>query len=215
MLSGVENLSAEMSAIPISDFEFWELRNIEVSVTDGTPEMSMPVAHRKPSDRVLMGRMGTTLVAGMASAFACELGMKAILITRLDEAGRTHDLLELYRELPEDCRDRIEADFPSIAEVLECNRETFGKWRYFEQGEDAIRALVDTDRVRGLGKAARVIIDECDVAGLNYRIHIDTTFEWELNSGEMGGSQHIHLNLKGGESPIPWGVVLPAGNGTE
>ena len=103
--------------------------------------MSMPVAHRKPSGRELMERMGTALVAGMASAFACEVGMKVILVTRLDEAPRTHDLLKLFRELPEDSRRRLEADFPSIVEVLEGSRETFGKWRYFEQGvgKEAIR----------------------------------------------------------------------------
>ena len=71
--------------------------------------------------------------------------------------------------------------------MLGQSRETFGRWRYFEQGigEDAIRALVDTDRVCGLGKAARVIADECVVAGLNYEIDIDTTFEVEGKPGDM------------------------------
>ena len=218
-LSGVQNLSPEMSAIPISDFEFGEPRLTEESITDRTLNfrMSVPVTHRKPSGRVLMERMGTAMVAGLASSFACEVGMKAILITRLDEAAKTHDLLELYEELPEDSRHRMEADFPSIAGVLKRSRETFGKWRYFEQaeGEDAIRALVDTDRVRGLGKAARVIADECLVAGLNFGIDINTTFEWDWNNLDKGLSQQLHLSLEGNESSVPWEEVLRAGNDTE
>ena len=61
--------------------------------------------------------------------------------------------------MPEDAIQRLEADFPEIAEVIAHSRQTFGKWRYFEQGVggDAIRALVDTERVRGLAKAARVM----------------------------------------------------------
>ena len=165
-----------------------------------------------------MGRMGTALVAGMSSAFACEVGMKAILVTRLDEAPRTHDLLKLYRELPEDSRRRLEADFASIVEVLEGSRETFGKWRYFEQGvgKEAIRGLVDTDRVWGLGKAARVIADECVVAGLNYHINIDTTFEIEgAPDGETRSRSKVHLCLEGGESAISWEEVLRAGEEPE
>ena len=221
-LAGVENLSPEMSAIALSDFEFGEPRigGIEASDADGSlgVAMSMPVAHRKPSDRELMGRMGTALVAGMSSAFACEVGMKAILVTRLDEAPRTHDLLKLYRELPEDSRRRLEADFASIVEVLEGSRETFGKWRYFEQGvgKEAIRGLVDTDRVWGLGKAARVIADECVVAGLNYHINIDTTFEIEgAPDGETRSRSKVHLCLEGGESAISWEEVLRAGEEPE
>ena len=93
------------------------------------------------------------------------------------------------------------------------SRETFGKWRYFEQGirEGAIRALVDTDRVWGLGKAARVIADECVIAGLNYKIDIDTTFEFELNAGDMRTSQLVHLALEGGESSVHWDEVLRSG----
>ena len=171
------------------------------------------VVHRKPSGRELMGRMGTALLSGMAAAFACEVGMKAILVTRLDEAAKTHDLLELYGELPEDSRRRLAGDFPEIAKVLDHSRQTFGKWRYFEQGigETAIRGLVDTDRVWGLGKAARVIADECAVTGLNYDIDIDTTFEFKAEPGGMRTSQRIDLSLEGGEAAVPWDEVLRAG----
>ena len=216
-LAGVENLSDEQAAAALADLDYGEPRVVGVdgSAGDGTLHVtgSVPVVYRKPSGRELMGRMGTALVAGMAGAFACELGMKAILLTRLDGAAKTHDLLALYRELPEDSRRRLEGDFPEIARVLDHSRETFGRWRYFEQGigEDAIRALVDTDRVWGLGKAARVIADECVVAGLNYEIDIDTTFEVEWKPGDTRTSQRIHLSLEGGEASVPWDEVLRAG----
>ena len=216
-LAGVDNLSAEKSAIALSDFEFGEPQvvNIDGSPGNGTLHVTgkVPFVHRKPSDRELMGRMGTALVAGMAAAFACEVGMKAILVTRLDEAAKTHDLLTLYGELPEDSRRRLAGDFPTIAEVLDHSRQIFGKWRYFEQcvSEMAIRALVDTDRVWGLGKAARVIADECAVTGLNYNIDIDTTFEFKWEPDGMRRSQRVHLSLEGGESAVPWDEVLRPG----
>ena len=162
-LAAVENLPDQKAAIALADFEYGEPRvaGVEGCTGDGTLRVtgSVPVVHRKPSGRELMGRMGTALVAGMAGAFSCELGMK---------------------------------------------------WRYFEQGigADAIRALVDTDRVWGLGKAARVIADECVVVGLDYEIDIDTTFEFEWEAGDMSASQRVHLELEGGESSVPWEDVL-------
>ena len=220
-LAGVENLPVEKSAIALSDLKYGELQidNIDGSYDEGTLHAtgSIPIVYRKPSGRELLGRMGTALVAGMASAFACEVGIKAILVTRLDEAAKTHDLLKLYRELPEDCRRRLAADFPTIAEVLENGRQTFGKWRYFEQGvgEDAIRALVDTDRVWELGKAARVIADECQLVGLNYNMNIETTIELEGRPGDIHHSQLFQLTIEGGESSVPWDKVLRTGRDTE
>ena len=213
----MENLSDEKSAIALTDFEYGapEVVGIDGSADDGTLRVTgnVPVVHRRPSRRELMARMGTALVEGMAGAFACEVGMKAILVTRLDGAAKTHDLLALYRELPDDSRSRLEGDFPEIADVLGHSRETFGRWRYFEQGigEDAIRALIDTDRAWGLGKAARVITHECVVAGLNYEIDIDTSFEFDWRPGDMSTAQRIHLLLEGGESSVPWEELLQAG----
>ena len=209
LLGGVENLRSQKAAVALADLEFGDpqLVGIDSSAGDGTIHATgrTPAIHRKPSNRELMARMGTALVAGMAGAFACEVGMKAILVTRLDGAAKKHDLLALYEELPDDSRARLEGDFPEIAEVLGHSRETFGKWRYFEQGTgmDAMRALVDTERVWGLGKAARVIADECVVVGLNYEIDIDATFEMEWKPGDVRTSQRVHLTLEGGESSIP------------
>ena len=217
LLAGVEQLPEEKSAISHADFHFVEpqISSSDWTEADGKLRLStsVPVLFRKPSERTLMARMGTALAAGMASAFACEVGMKAVLVTRLDEAAKTHDLSELYGELPEDSQRRLEADFPSIAEVLEHSRETFGKWRYFEEGvgEGAIRTLVDTDRVWGLGKAARVIADECVVVGLNYSIDVEMALEVDWDETRREQLQEVHLRLEGGEAAVPWDDVLVSG----
>ena len=56
-----------------------------------------------------------------------------------------------------------------------------------------------------------MIADECVVAGLNYEIDIDTSFEFDWRAGDMSTAQRIHLSLEGGESSIPWEVLLQAG----
>ena len=216
-MSGFDNFSREMSAIALSDFDFGEPRilGVETSSADTPLRVSavVPASYRKPSDSALMARMGTCMVAGMTVAFACEVGMKAILMTRLDEAEKTHDLRTLYGALPADCRERLEADFAGIADVLGDNRHTFDRWRYFEASvaEDAITALVNTDRVWGLGRAARVILDECVVAGLTYEIRVKTDFDVTTDPGDVGISQRIALSVVGGEAAIPWDDVLTAG----
>ena len=133
LLAGVENLSGEKSAIALSDFEYGEpqIVGVEGSPGDETLQVtgSAPVVHRKPSGRELMERMGTALVAGMAGAFACEVGLKAILITRF--------LLTLYQELPDDSRRRLEGDFAGIVEVLDHGRRLAG-------GGTSNRALAGT-----------------------------------------------------------------------
>ena len=67
-LAGVENLSREKSAISLSDFEYGEPQvvGVEKSPADGTLRVtgSVPVAHRNPSGRELMARMGTALGSG-------------------------------------------------------------------------------------------------------------------------------------------------------
>ena len=215
-LSGMESLSHESSAIALSDFDFGEPQVVDVieSPADGTVRVSgtAPARFRKPSHEAVMARMGTAVVAGMAAAFACEVGMKAILITRLDEADKTHDLLELYRALPPDSQERLEGDFPDIPHVLNKSRHAFGKWRYFEQSvaKDAIGALGDTDRVWELGKVARVIVDECTIAGLGYEVHVQTTYDVESDGGDASVSQHLSLHVEGGEAAIPWDQVLSA-----
>ena len=214
VISALDNFPPEMSAIALSDFDFGKPRilGVEASSADTSLRVSAvaPASHRKPSQSALMARMGTCMVAGMTAAFACEIGMKAILMTRLDATEKTHDLLKLYDALPSDSRERFEADYSEIACVLRDHRHTFDRWRYFEAsgGEDAMLALVNTDRVRGLGKAARVILDECAVAGLTYEIRVNSEFDV---AGDMSISQRVGLIVDVGEAAIPWDDVLTAG----
>ena len=212
-LSALHTLPSETSASSLSDFEYREPRNfsVEAPKVDAPRHVSMtvPTIHRKPPDDVLMARMGATMVAGMVVAFACELAMKAILLTRLDQAEKTHDLLDLYKALPEDSRKRVEGDFEEVAEILKENRQAFGNWRYFEQDKvNAFLALVDTDRVWRLGKAARVLVDECIVAGLQYEIEFQQNTEFTGEVGDMKTSTIIHLRVSGDEAAIPWDAIL-------
>ena len=72
-------------------------------------------------------------------------------------------------------------------------------------------ALVNTDRVWGLERAARVILDECVVAGLTYEIHVNSEINVAADPGDVSSSQRIDLSLVGGEAAIPWDDVLAAG----
>ena len=224
LVSGLNNLPREMSAIPLSDFDFGEPRIIDIDTpTSDTPVRDsavVPVVHRKPPSALMMARMGTAMVGGMTAAFACEVGMKAILMTRRDEAEKTHNLLKLYEALPGDSRERLEADFSEIADILKDNRHSFGQWRYFEEstGGAAMAALVNTERVWGLGKAARVIVDECVVAGLVYEIDVNAHFDITadsvgagVSSDDLSISTTIHLQVIGHECAIAWDAVLAAG----
>ena len=215
-VSGLASLPREKSAISLSDFDFGEPKIVgdEASTGDAPVRIFTATAiHRKPSNAVMMERMGTAMIAGMVAAFACELGMKAILMTRLDEAEKKHDLKRLYEALPEDSRKRLEADFAEIAGVLEEYRHSFDKWRYFEHnlGKKAMPALVDTDRVWGLGKAARVIVDECVIAGLQYKINVTAHFNITADSDGVISSKKCRLQVVGHENAISWEAILAAG----
>lgn len=214
LTSGLENIPREIAAISLRDFEFGEPRVVDTSADDSRYQAtgSVTVTHRKPSGSTLMARMGTCLVAGMTAAFACEVGIKAVLMTRRYKAEMTHDLLKLYNALPTDCRERLEADFPAISQVLRDARDTFGKWRYFEQrfGNDAMTALVNTDRVAGLAKAARVMLDECVIAGLDYDIRIYSEIDFTAAADNVSHVQQVCLSVDGEESAIPWDRILSA-----
>ena len=214
LVSGLGALPREMSAISLSDFDFENPRSISGLMVDATGrvQMSTQVPRKPSSTGRMVERMGTAIIAGFAAALACEVGMKAILMTRLDEAKRSHDLLELYESLPQDCRERLQADFAGIADILSKYRHAFGAWRYFSQsaGQDATLALVDMDRIRGLGRAARVIVDEGVVAGLQYdidlRYHVD--LQATAAPDDVSTSTKVEMEIGGRESAIPWDAIL-------
>ena len=213
-LAGLNNLPRETSAISFADFDIGDPVIHDKPLTAGEAgqvSATIPVKHQITPDSVLMARMGTTIVAGMVAAFACEVGMKAILMTRIDEAEKTHDLLRLYKALPEDSQKRLEADFAGVADILKESRHTFGKWRYFEQSDDgdAFKALVNAERALGLGKAARVIVDECVVAGLRYDIDIEREFNFTAKPGDVQYREHYKVNVTGHEAAIPWKKIMP------
>ena len=164
-----------------------------------------------------MERMGLVMMLGMTSAFACELALKAILITRIDEARRIHDFVGLYNDLPEDSRTRLKADFVGIEDVLEKSRHIFDRWRYFETSvsQEAMLAMVNTGRALALAKAARVIVDEGEIAGLMYKVNVDTEFGADVDNGDTSYWEKYGLNVVGEESAIPWDLLLTAGWGKQ
>ena len=123
LMAGVSDISHphETSVVGFSDVEVRE---------DGSFVPRMPVdeleSDPQHTERKLMRRMGTTMTEAMIAAFACELAMKAISLTCNDEAKKTHDLLTLFQELPGRSRERIQADYPEIADVIRKGRHTFG-----------------------------------------------------------------------------------------
>ena len=197
-MSGVERLPRELSVARFWDFDMHDDGSATVHVP--TKELS---EDPKASENELMKRLGSTMTIAMMSAFACELAMKTIRLTRMDEARRSHDLWRLYRDLPEDSRARMEEDFPEAGSVLKKARHTFAKWRYFEAnaGGRGMSAMIDTGRAFALAKAARVLLDEAELMGLGYSVDIDATQKVTTT----GDRQHMHvihkLNTTAREAP--------------
>ena len=215
-LAGIESLPREQSVIPYSDLDFEEPRISDFKVADdGSTHVLGEIAYRFRRPPELLKGMGLRMMLGMTSAFACELVLKAILITRLDEARKTHDLLKLYNDLPEDSRTRLKADFAEIEDVLEQGRHTFEKWRYFETnvGEEAMKAMVNYPRALALAKAARVIVDEGEIAGLDGEVKVDVAGNVERGGGDESYQESVNLEVTGWEASIPWDLLQKAGWG--
>lgn len=197
------------TVIPYSDIDYkeldissdWKSDNCRlISISANTNSMTPQSAGN------LMSNIGALMSLGMSSAFACELALKAILLTRKDEAKKTHDLLELYLDLPDDCKLRMEADFAEIEGVMTTGRYVFGNWRYFQhaEGEKGIQAMVDVERAHDLSKAAKVIIDEGVIAGLMYEVDVKHKFEVDFNMPMSTKSETYSLKVSAEESAIPW-----------
>ena len=186
LMSGVERLPRDMSVARFWDFDMHDDGSATVHIP--TKELS---EDSRASENELMKRLGSTMIIAMMSAFACELAMKAIRLTLRDEARKSHDLWELYCDLPEDSRARMEEDFPELGSVLEKARHTFDKWRYFEAnvGGRGMSAMIDTDRAFVLAKAARVLLDEAELMGLGYSVNINATQKVTATSDR----KHMHV----------------------
>ena len=142
--------------------------------------------------RELYRRLGCTLGIAMNAAFVCELAMKAICLTSCNVARKTHDLLKLFGDLPEACRNRVEQDFPGIESVIEDSRHVFGDWRYFEvnMGEKRSKVMIETARAFDLAKAARVLLDETEIMGVGYSIKATAT---QNEESKAHGKKHVHV----------------------
>ena len=198
LMSGVECLPREISVTNFPDFDIND--DGSTTVYFSKEELSK---HTKTHEYDFMKRLGSTMTISMVSAFACELAMKAIRLTCMDNARKSHDLWELYCDLPTDSKKRIEKDFPGIVKILEKARHTFGKWRYFEAnvGGQGISAMTDTERAFNLAKAARVILDEAEMIGLGYSVDVEAT----RKTTKVNNQTEVHikhdLNVKGTETP--------------
>ena len=226
LVSGLGALPYDMSLISMSDID---LENLAVEAGDpradksGRMCYSAQVSSKVPSSDQVQERMGSAMMALFTAALACEIMMKAILLTRIDEAEMIHDLKKLYNVLPKDCRERLKADLAEIAEILTKHRHSFGNWRYFEphlgEGVDqkVIEAIIDPNRVWGLSKAARVLVDEGLISGLQHDFHLNynVDFQTSVRVSEKGevtstldGSQvRARLEIGGHETAIDWETI--------
>ena len=198
LMSGVERLPRELSVTRFSDIDVQD---------DGSARVHAPRKNlskdSKTSENELMQRLGSTMTIAMMSAFACELAMKAIRLTCMDEARKSHDLWQLFQDLPEDSKARMEDDFPEIGSVLQKGCSTFGKWRYFEASvsDYGMSAMIDTERAFVLPKAARVLLDEAERMGLGYSVDINST-QKVTTTGDRQDVHVIHkMHTKAMEAP--------------
>lgn len=196
LLVGIAALSNpdEVSVVDVPDVDVMD---------DGS--LAMAPSPRGSSDDRLWNRMGTTMIESMTAAFACELAMKAICLTCLDEAPKCHDLVVLHDSLPASSRQRMAADYPRIAETLQAGRHTFGDWRYFERnvGGVGMQPMFDVPLAHALGKAARVILDEGVMVGLSAVIDVDTTDNVHIVRDTANHRLKSNITVKGREaSPL-------------
>lgn len=156
-------------------------------------------------------RAGTNMMRALTAAFSCEVALKAILMTRNDRARMAHDLRDLFDDLPGDSRARLRGDYAAIGKVLRESREVFGDWRYFENSasiKEAAEGSIHPERVGDLERAARVIIDEGAMAGLEGTLTLTPHAAWTGKLGKRitmtGFRETMHIEAESGESAIVW-----------
>ena len=198
LMAGLERVPFEMSVSSLDDFHLKD---------DGTAVVPVPIEEIRNDPQyeeyALQQRMGSTMTAAMMGAFACELAMKAISLTTVDEAQKEHDLLLLFDELPDASKARVEADFSDIRRVVEDSRHLFDKWRYFDSnlGRNAMNAMIDKKRSFELGRAARVLLDEAETVGLTYRVKLNTKARVRRRGERTDYDFTEDLHVRVGESP--------------
>ena len=156
-------------------------------------------------------RAGALMMRGLMAAFSCEVALKAILMTRCHRAKRIHDVQELYSDLPEDSRARLEADYTDIGNVLREPGKIFHESRYFQNPasvKEAIERGLHHERIHDLEKAARVILDECEMSGLEGRLISRPQATWTGNLGRKAPAgdfqEGIRFTAESGESAFVW-----------
>lgn len=202
-------LSDGLDAVPgfdegaIGRFPYSERNNDgSLSVYYSKEELEGGPSHR---EHQMMKMMGANMVASMSSAFACELAIKAICLTYNGFSLKSHDLYDLYRELPDESKNRIEFDHPGLPDVLQKGRKRFGDWRYFESviGEPALLALASPALSRSLLKSARVLLDEGAVVGLSGSVKLEARQDVRVIDKDRFEKFSYNLKVNGGESPAP------------
>ena len=146
LVSGVPDVYG-VHGTAVTDYDIVDLPDgrFQLDLSESAGRMKLDPQYH---EFAMMGRLGCQMSAAMLAAFACELLMKAISLTHKDEAPKSHDLMELYLDLPEDSRQRLALDYPQIPHVLEEGRHVFGNWRYFENnaGPEALKGMIDVER---------------------------------------------------------------------
>ena len=94
-------------------------------------------SHEYNADAAIMGAAYSMI---MLRAFAAEMALKAISFDSTGGFKKTHDLQELYNELGEDIRDKIEmmAAQQSLdaKQIIANHKDDFIVWRYIWDGEN-------------------------------------------------------------------------------
>ena len=156
-------------------------------------------------------RVGAVMMRAMTAAFSCEVALKAILMTREHRARKTHDLVDLYNDLPKDSRARLRGDYAAIGDVWEKSRQIFGKWRYFANSADlkeAVECSMHSEIVQDLEKTVRVIVDECTMVGLEGQLIIKPYSSWTAKIKDEPSVENyregVHFTVESGERAIVW-----------
>ena len=200
LLDGVSGIT-DHDRDSIADFPDYRVNTDgSVTVRIDAHALSQNPRHR---EQELLATAGLLLGNGMIAAFACELALKAISLTCTDEASKTHDLLELFDNLPGDSRGRLEADFSTMRDVLTEHRGSFGTWRYFEAdvGTDAFKAIAGPRPTQLLAKAGRVILDEAEYVGLTGSTTVQASRQVRVTERQREKLKKIRVTIKGGECP--------------